>query len=166
MSSSNNAQTVCPAAAMADLRDLGVTFPGAALDCGSNECLPCTRRRATAGAAAADQGSEAQKQDRVSQSIEDFEIIEARTIPGRGGEEDETSILIAGHTVESALEALYEDESARELASLNEISWAAADGELPHLLDQIDARCGFVGEGCETVDINEPQTGLFEIDNV
>lgn len=165
MSSSDNAQRVCPAAAMADLRDLGVTFPGAALDCGSDECTACTQRRANNGTVSAVSGMEAQRQERLSQAIEEVEITEVRSVPGRGGEEDETSIMIAHHTVESALEALYEDTSARELTSINEILWAAADREQPHLLDAIDARCGQVGEGCEMVDINEPQIGLFEIDN-
>lgn len=165
MSSSDNAQTVCPAAAMADLRDMGVTFPGAALDCGRDQCPPCARRRATNNTTSADTQTEAQKQDEVSQAIEDFEIIEARAIRGRGGEEDESSAMIADHNVESAFEALYEDASARELASINEILWAAADREQPHLLDEIDARCGLVGEGCEMVDLNEAQIGLAEIDN-
>ena len=165
MSSSNNGQAVCSAAAMADLRDLGVTFPGQALDCGSDECTLCTQRRANNRKVPAEQKREAQRPDRLSQAIEDFEIIEARTIPGRGPEEDEASRMIAGHTVESALEALYEDESARELASINDILWPAADREQPNLLDEIDARCGLVGEGCEMVDLNEPQIGLAEIDN-
>ena len=165
MSSSNNAQTVCPAAAMADLRDLGITFPGAASDCGDNACPACTQRRAKHGTASTASATEAQVQDRLSQAVEDFEITAARTTPARSGEEAETAIMIADHNVEDAFEALYEDESARELASINELSWPAAKREQRQLLADIDARCGLVGEGCEMVDINVAEIGLAEIDN-
>ena len=165
MSSSDNAKTVCPAAAVADLMELGIAFPGAASDCGSDQCPHCVRRRAANSTTSADTATEAQRQEGMRQAIEDFEVTEARTIPGRGGEEDESSPMIVAHTVKSVLEALYEDTSARELASINENFWVAADRQQPRLLNEIDARCGSVGEDCELVDINEPHIGLAEIDN-
>lgn len=164
MSSSDNTETVCPAAAVADLRELGVTFPGAALDCGSNECPPCARRRATNNTASTDTETEVQRQDRLSHAIEAFfDNPETSTIPALSGEGDESSGMIDNRVVENELDALHEDVSAIERASINRIMWTAADREQPQLLSDIDARCGFGEEDSEMIDLNEAQIGLIEI---
>ena len=180
MSSSNEQPEVCLAAAVADLRDMGITFPEFAPDCGSEDCVYCVRARKDRasrgrGSDLPNDESEAEKQDRLARDIEAFfDDPEAMTIPTLGEDSEipsaqpinDASASIARLNVDHNVDQTLTEASRKELDSINESMWAAADGEQPRLLTEIDRRCGLPDddEDFELVDIDEAHIGLLEID--
>lgn len=173
MASSANQQGTCIAAAIADLRQVGVTFPEATpQDCGSNNCRHCTALR-RANATSQRQESEAQRQQRSERAIEEhFEDPQAGTIPALYDEDqrmpaddgrEQGSVLIPGRLAEERFDEFLDADRNRELDSINETMWAAAREEEPQLLQDVHARRAPEGDH-EMVDLEEAQIGLEEID--
>lgn len=177
MSSSNEQPEVCLAAAVADLRDMGITFPEFAPDCGSQDCAHCVRARHSRaqtgpGPNLPNDESEAEKQERLARDIEAFfDDPDAMTMPALGEDNEipnnDTSASIARSNVDHDVDQTLREASRQELEGINESMWAAADGEQPKLLNDIDRRCGLPNgdEGFEMIDIEEARIGLLEIDN-
>ena len=179
-SSSNEQPEVCLAAAVADLRDMGITFPEFSPDCGSEDCAHCVRARndrarTGPGPNIPDVESEAEKQDRLAQDIEAFfDDPEMIMIPALG-EDSETpsaeasndaSASIARSNIDHDVDQALREASRKELESINEWMRAATDEEQPELLNEIDSQCGLPDddEGFEMVNIDEARVGLLEID--
>lgn len=180
MSSSNSQTEVCLAAAVADLRNMGITFPEFAPDCGSKDCAYCVRARndrapKDLGPNLPNDESEAEKQDRLARDIEAFfDNPEAMTIPALGEDSkmpsaqsmNDTSASIDRANVDHDVDQTLREASRKELESIDESMWAAADREQPALLNEIDRRCGLPDsdEGFEMINVDEAGIGLLEID--
>ena len=123
----------CLVAAVADLKELGVSFSEVPRDCGSDSCPHCTSRRTT------------------------------KTTVDSGAEKYDVSQQIDSLTEEEDLEGCLDQETAKEMDSMNKTLWADAEEELPDLL-----RCNNQptesNEDCEMVNMDEAQIGLAEID--
>ena len=181
MRSSNEQPEVCLAAAVADLRDMGIMFPEFAPDGGSDDCARCVRARDTRapkdlGPNLPNDESEAEKQDRLARDIEAFfDNPEAMTMPalGEDGEMpsaqsmDDTSASLDGTNVDHDIDQTLREASRKELESINESMWAAVDGEQSELLNDIDRLCGLPGDDdgdFVMINIDEAGIGLLEID--
>lgn len=161
MTSSEQQQEICLAAAVADLWTIGITVPEFDPNCGSDDCQYCTKARGTRPQSHIVAETEAQRPGELLQDIRElFENPEATTVPALI-EDGETPMLIATRDVEEDLVEVYGDDNTGELAGTDDILCVTASNEQPELLREIDRRRGTSeDEGHEMVNFFEAQIGL------
>ena len=119
MDSSTQQHNVCLSAAVADLSQIGMTFPEFVPDCGSYDCAYCMAIRKSSPKVE----SEAQEQARLTH----FEIARAMTNSGSIGEDDDTPPVLSSGADSLSNAPQCPEKTLEELCGLKNLRGATKD---------------------------------------